>query len=341
MKILKKIVIVIVILIALPLIAALFINGEYAVVRETNISKSKQEVFDYIKYLKNQDNFSVWSKIDPEMKKGFEGEDGTIGCYASWESTNEEVGKGEQEITGITEGERIDFELRFMEPFESTDYAYFTTASKEDGSTTVQWGFNGKMPYPMNLMLLFMNMEEMLAPSLEEGLANLKEILEKTPSAPAIEITQVEVTAQPILYIEEETSLNPDSIKMKIGNAYGEIMALMSVAQLDMAGAPMAITTEFHLETLFWKFNAAIPANYPEDLKLDGRIKSGLTYAGKAVKGVHLGAYTESMATYNAIEKYIKDNNLEFNGEPWEEYIDDPMEVKEEDLKTNIYFPIK
>ena len=45
-------------------------------------------------------------------------------------------------------------------------------------STVVKWGFNGKMAYPMNLMLLFMNMEKMLGSDLEEGLANLKVVLE-------------------------------------------------------------------------------------------------------------------------------------------------------------------
>jgi hypothetical protein len=35
------------------------------------------------------------------------------------------------------------------------------------------------MPYPMNIMLPFMNMEEMLGGDLENGLKNLKNILEK------------------------------------------------------------------------------------------------------------------------------------------------------------------
>jgi hypothetical protein len=43
----------------------------------------------------------------------------------------------------------------------------------------VNWGFNGKMPYPMNLMLAFMNMDEMLGKDLQDGLNNLKIIFEK------------------------------------------------------------------------------------------------------------------------------------------------------------------
>jgi len=46
-------------------------------------------------------------------------------------------------------------------------------------TTTVKWGFQGKMKYPMNLMMLTMNMEKMLAPDLQNGLNNLKILLEK------------------------------------------------------------------------------------------------------------------------------------------------------------------
>ncbi len=179
MKALKIIGLVLAGIIALVLITGLFVNGEYAVEREVTINKSKQEVFDYVKYLKNQDNFSVWTKIDPAMKKEFRGEDATVGFVSAWDSENPDAGKGEQKIIKITEGERIDYELHFIEPFESTDFAYLATEAVNDSVTTVKWGFNGKMKYPMNLMMLTMNMEEMLAPDLQNGLNSLKTILEQ------------------------------------------------------------------------------------------------------------------------------------------------------------------
>lgn len=178
-KFLKITGIVIAIIIALPLITALFVSKEYAVVRETTINKSKTEVFEYVKYLKNQDNYSVWAKKDPDMRKDYKGTDATVGFVSSWESDMEEVGKGEQEITKIEEGKRIDYELRFIEPFEAKDHAYMTFESVSDSLTKVQWGFHGKMKYPMNIMLLFINMEEMLGKDLDTGLTNLKGILEK------------------------------------------------------------------------------------------------------------------------------------------------------------------
>lgn len=178
MNILKNVLLVVAIIVAIPLIAALFVNGEYAVERQIIIDKPNQEVFEYVKFLRNQDNFSKWGTLDPDMKKEYRGVDGTVGFVSAWEG-NEDVGKGEQEIVNIIKGERIDFELRFIEPFESTSPAYMTTESVTDNQTRVRWGFSGKMPWPMNLMLLFMDMEDMIGDDLSDGLSSLKAVLEQ------------------------------------------------------------------------------------------------------------------------------------------------------------------
>lgn len=171
--------IAVVVIIAIPLILALFVKNDYAVVREIVINKSRNEVFDYIKFLKNQDNFSKWATMDPDMKKTYRGTDGMAGFVSTWESDNPDVGTGEQEIVSIVEGERIDYELRFIKPFEANEPAFMTTESLAENQTRVVWGFSGHMDYPMNLMFLFMDMEKMIGDDLETGLINLKTVLEK------------------------------------------------------------------------------------------------------------------------------------------------------------------
>ncbi len=179
MKILKWILIVIVIIVAIPLIAALFIKKDYEVEREVVINRPKQQVYDYVKYLKNQNDYSKWALLDPHMKKTFTGTDGTPGFISAWESDSSNVGKGEQEIKAIKDGERIDYEIRFIKPFESTSSAYMTTESAGTDQTKVKWVFYGTMPYPMNLMTVMMNMDETVGDDLNTGLKNLKNIVEK------------------------------------------------------------------------------------------------------------------------------------------------------------------
>lgn len=178
MKTLRKVAIALIIIVLVPLITALFVKEDYAVEREITINKPSQEVFSYVKFLKNQDNYSKWAMMDPNMKKEYKGIDGTVGFVSSWDSDKKDVGKGDQEIKKITEGERIDYELR-LKSFGTTEAAYMTTEAVSENQTKVKWGFNGRMSYPMNVTLLFMNMDKMIGKDLETGLSNLKGILEK------------------------------------------------------------------------------------------------------------------------------------------------------------------
>lgn len=179
MKILKYILGIILVIVVIFLVVAAFTPNEYAVEREITINRPVVEVFDYVKLLKNQDNYSKWATMDTDMKKTFTGVDGTVGFVSAWESNNKDVGKGEQEIMKIDEGKRIDFELRFIEPFEANDNAFMITEAIDTTATIVKWGFDGKMDYPMNIMLLAMDMEKMLGDDLQEGLNKLKIILEE------------------------------------------------------------------------------------------------------------------------------------------------------------------
>lgn len=178
MKTLKKILIIIAIIIAIPLIIALFVRKDFKAEREVIINKPVEEVFNYVKYLKNQEKYGKWYRIDPNMKTTYKGEDGTPGFMIKWESDNDEVGCGEQEITNIVENKRIDFELRFLKPMESKAPVYMETEAINESQTKVKWAYVGKMPYPMNLMLLF-NMEELIGKDFQTGLDNLKMNLEQ------------------------------------------------------------------------------------------------------------------------------------------------------------------
>lgn len=177
MKILKRILLILLLVVVVLLITGLFISKEYDISREVTINKPRTEVFNYIKYLKNQNDYSKWAKMDPNMKKEFRGTDATVGFVSAWEG-NKEVGKGEQEIKAIKDGERVDYEVRFIKPWESTMNSYMSTADAGTNQTKVTWNIKGKMAYPFNLMLLF-GMEKALGSDLETGLNNLKTIQEK------------------------------------------------------------------------------------------------------------------------------------------------------------------
>ena len=178
-KILIALALIVVAVIAVVAVAAFVSPTDYRVERTVTINKPKSEVFSYIKHLKNQNEWGPWYKKDPNMTLGSRGTDGTVGYVATWDSKSDEVGAGEQEIKRIVDGERLDSELRFMRPFESKSDAYIVTESTGDSQTTVKWGFSGSMPRPLNLMMVMMDMDKAVGKDFEDGLNNLKTIIEK------------------------------------------------------------------------------------------------------------------------------------------------------------------
>ncbi|HUQ96566.1 MAG TPA: SRPBCC family protein [Chitinophagaceae bacterium] len=173
------ILLVLIAFIALLLIVALFVKKEYAVQRQVIINKPKTVVFDFIKYLKNQDRYSYWATIDPAMQKTYNGIDGTTGFTYAWDSTNKKAGKGEQQITELIPNDRVAYAIHFIRPFDGHALASMSTEGIAQTQTQVNWHFTGTMKYPMNLMLLFMNLEKLSGNDLEIGLHNLKMLLEK------------------------------------------------------------------------------------------------------------------------------------------------------------------
>ncbi|TKD60712.1 SRPBCC family protein [Flavobacterium sp. ASW18X] len=167
---------VVISLLALILLLTLLAPKEYDVSRSIFINKPKAEVFNVLRSLKEQDTWSPWAKKDPGMHKEYRGVDGEVGSVSYWNG-NKEVGEGEQEITSIKDGERIEGHLRFLKPFKSESNCYFITESVNQG-TKVTWGFNGKNKFPMRIMMLFMSMDKMVGKDFEEGLASLKSKME-------------------------------------------------------------------------------------------------------------------------------------------------------------------
>ncbi|WP_428743354.1 SRPBCC family protein [Tenacibaculum sp.] len=167
--------VVIVIITALSLWAP----RRYELTRSIIIDRPYTGVFNYLKYLKNEDHWSPWKKKDVNIKQEFIGEDGSVGFIAKWQG-NSEVGLGEQEITKIVENKIIETELRFYRPWKSISNAVTKVEDLGKMQTKVTWSFSGENKFPTNILMLFYNLDQTIGKDFEEGLANLKRLLEKS-----------------------------------------------------------------------------------------------------------------------------------------------------------------
>lgn len=175
MEIFLTILIILGAIIALILIASIFMRKDYSIQREITINAPLQKVFGYIKLLRHQDNFNKWVMVDPRMKREFMGTDGTVGFVYAWNG-NKRAGAGEQEIKRVIEANSIETEIRFVRPFPGIAQANMSTRSVGDNQTRVTWSNASTMIWPMNLLLPMV--EKALAKDMNESLENLKRILE-------------------------------------------------------------------------------------------------------------------------------------------------------------------
>jgi hypothetical protein len=176
MNIIITILLIVAGIIALLLIIALFMKKEHYVKREIIINAPRQKVFDFLKLLKNQEQFNKWAKTDPDRKEEFKGTDGTIGFIYSW-SGNKSAGQGEKEIKNIIEGKRIETEIRFVKPMRVSASIIFETESLPGDQTRVNLVNTGTLKYPLNIMIPMA--EKNFPKDMDESLSALKSILEK------------------------------------------------------------------------------------------------------------------------------------------------------------------
>jgi uncharacterized protein YndB with AHSA1/START domain len=164
-------------IIALLLIIALFMKKEHYVNREIIINAPRQKVFDFLKLLKNQDQFNKWATAGKENRKEeFKGTDGTVGFIYSW-SGDKSAGEGEKEILNIVEGKRIETEIRFVKPMRMSASVIMETTSVSDNQTKVNLINAGILKYPLNIMIPIA--EKNFSKDLDTSLSTLKSILEK------------------------------------------------------------------------------------------------------------------------------------------------------------------
>jgi hypothetical protein len=176
MNIIITIMLVVVGIIALLLIIALFMKKEHYVKREVVINAPRQKVFDYVKLLKNQDEFNKHAMAGPDRKREFRGTDGTVGYVYAW-SGNKNAGVGEKEIKNIIDGKKIEMEIRFIKPMAVRASIIMETESLSDNQTKVYWSNAGTLNYPINILIPIM--ERSVAKDMDSSLLTLKNILEK------------------------------------------------------------------------------------------------------------------------------------------------------------------
>lgn len=284
---------------------------------------------------------ALWSPLvenDPNVRIRFSGNSEGVGATMSWDGAI--AGSGSQTIVESEPYEHIGIVMSPGEPGEARSHFNLMPGN---GTTIVTWGFDAD--YGMNIVGRFFSsmLGSIVARDYQRGLENLKELAESLPSSDFsdLEIERLVVEATEIAYLSTSSKPESGAISEAMSAAYFEVLNFIDNSNLEVAGAPLAITRNFSGAELV--FDAGIPiAGLTEDTpRNEASVKIGSTPAGPVVRVKHHGPYRELTATHRKISAFLAAHGIERNGAAWESYATDPVDTPEDDLLTYVYYPVK
>lgn len=339
MKALKVIGIILGILLLVGLILYLSGPDKYYMERSIVINASPPVVYDELNSYENFNKWSPWFAKDPDTKYTFEGPEEGVGTKMSWTSDHKEVGDGSMWLVENEENKMVNSRMAFGN-YPGEPNARFVLEDAENGATKVTWTYEEELHGIAPLFAVFFDLESMLGPDYEQGLSSLKTFIEAKP-AKATDMSVSIVDVEPITYIgleaEVDTS-NSEAISATMANLYGQLMQAAETSGLQMAGAPLAVYKSFDENNM--EIICGLPVQKGATIAHES-ITIGETLGGKAVKATHKGNYDKLPFTYEKVNEYIKNNNLQVVGYPYEVYITDPEQVSDTaKWITEVYYPL-
>jgi len=153
--------------------------SEYRVQRSAVIDAPPEQVFAHVNDFHKWQPWSPWEKLDPDAEAVFEGPDSGEGAVFKW-SGNDEVGEGTMTIIDSDPHEKIGIRLEFVRPMEDACHVEFTFQPQGE-QTQVTWSMFGENNFVGKAMCLFMDLDKVAGGQFEQGLANLKSVVEAGP----------------------------------------------------------------------------------------------------------------------------------------------------------------
>ncbi|HEY0968492.1 MAG TPA: SRPBCC family protein [Opitutaceae bacterium] len=173
---LTLILIAVVVIVMVLLVVVALQPSQYTVARSLHVAASPSAVFPHVNNLRNTVVWSPWVKYDPNAKQTFAGPDAGVGSINAWDG-NKHIGAGRQTIVASHPDQRVVIKLEFFRPFAAVCETSYNLKPENHG-TLVTWDIKGTNNFLAKAFSLVMSSEKMLGGPFEEGLANLKRVVE-------------------------------------------------------------------------------------------------------------------------------------------------------------------
>jgi hypothetical protein len=174
----KKILLVLLALIAAFVIYIALQADKYRVERTVTMAAPEGKVFENVNDLQNWEAWSPWAKIDPDAKLTFEGPGAGKGATMTRDG-DDNVGAGTMTIVESNPDSAVNLKVTFTRPFECGVSSDFRFTSKGD-QTEVAWAMHGTHSFVEKAFCVFFDGLGMMGTDIDKGLSQLKAVVEQS-----------------------------------------------------------------------------------------------------------------------------------------------------------------
>ncbi len=300
--------------------------------RSITIDAPSEKVFPYLNNFDEWTAWSPWAILEKEAKVDVaEG-----GKFFSWEGGR--IGAGEMQITNEVENKTINADLTFLKPWKSHAKIEYSLNEKRN-STEVIWEMHSSLPFFMFWMKTMM--QNMIGMDFDRGLKMLKDLVEKGK-------VDCELDHEPKASFTEKTYIGytATSPMNKMGLTMSEkIPQLKTFIKENNLVANEEIVSIYHkwdMKNMATTFTIGAFVESKPD-KLAPGMKTG-KIESTPVNLVRLTGDYEHLGNAWSMQMMMQ-RNKEFKHnkkqDPFEVYKNSPFNTANEDLVTEVMFPIK
>ncbi len=132
----------------------------------------------------------------------------------------------------------------------------------------------------------------------------------------------------------------PATIGDDMGRLLGQLLGWIEQEGLQMTGPPFAVyySTPEEMARGEMQFDVGVP--FSGTAHETDNIKIKTFPAQNVLVAIHKGPYSHISSVYAAMMEHITNNGYEVIGPPMELWLNNPMEVAESELLTEVRFPV-
>lgn len=159
-------------------VLAMLSLAQFRVERQMTMNAPAGVIFPYINDFRRGDEWSPWLKLDPAMKITYGTPSSGVGAHYEWDG-NKNAGAGMLDIIESVPDDHVTLAMKFIRPMPGDATVIYRLQPATTG-TTMTWTMTGPSPTLVSRIMMYF-CKGMMEKTFDEGLMNLKTIVEKGP----------------------------------------------------------------------------------------------------------------------------------------------------------------